>query len=206
MLESDRNFMLRFLGHHEMGNYYRLHPGKALVEGEYNGTKDLFQCVLFNLLGTAKLRDYGLLNQLPFIIRNLVEIVDEEKLLSISELNIAHYDTKLIRMRNDHGDKETLEVVHFDLGDFFEYLGKETYESKVNRTAVFVKRSGLNMLPYHPLGRLILFGVAVGITAVIAESVRAWNHPHDNNLPAAYFDWFRSSPALQPSPILSPNT
>lgn len=178
-LTIDRNFLSRFLGHHDMSPYYRLHPGKALVEGEYNGTKDHFECVLFNLLGTARLRDYGLLHSLPFLVRNLVEVLDEAVVQDIAEINIAHYDTKLLRLRNTHGDKDKMEVLHFDIGDMLEYLLKETRQSRVSHTNVFVKRTGLNTLPYHPLGRYAFLGMAIGVTAILAQSNELWKHSWD---------------------------
>lgn len=171
-LESERNFIYRFLSHHEMGHYYELHPGKALVEGEYDGKKEDFERNIYKLLVTARLREYGLLNKLPFFVRNLIEVLEDPLLANIAELNVAHYGAKLIRMRNSNGSKDKLEVLHFDIGDIFEYLLKETVESNAKRSALMTKHVGLCALSYYPLGRFVFLGVALGIAVVVAESVR----------------------------------
>lgn len=174
-LKMDKCFIHRFIGHHEMAKYYEIHPGSPIVDGEYDGTKESFETMVFELLSTQKLRDYGLLHQLPFIIRNMITAFEEEKLEDIAEMNIVHYGNKLMRLRNTRGNKEKLEVLHFDIADFFEYLHKESMTSKASKAKIFAKKFNFGpCLSRFAVERVLIIGGALGLFALLSEIVRRW--------------------------------
>lgn len=123
--DIEKCFLHRFIGHYEIAKYYEYHPGKPLVEAEYDGSKANLEVVLSNLTGTHRLRDYGLLHTMPFILKCIIESFDEENLASVLEINIAHSDYKLICLRNLHGDQGRMEVLHVDIGKIIDLWNNE---------------------------------------------------------------------------------
>jgi hypothetical protein len=169
--EPEKCFLHRFIGHYDMNTYYEIHPGMPIVEGFYDGSKDHFESEMFNLSSTQQLREYGLLHQLPFILKSLVLAFDDEHLKEVAEVNIAHYNHKLIRMRNSEGNKEKLEVLHFDLGDFFEFLKKENYSSKFLNTSTLAKKYGIDTDSISSkLKHLGVVVLAIGISIVAYQA------------------------------------
>lgn len=176
VLEKDRDLIYRFIGHHEMSDYYHLHPGKPLVDSEYNGTLEDLKNVVCCLLESSRLRDQGHLHKLPFFVRNLLEVIQEEDVKDIAELNVVDAGAKLMRLRNNFGDKRKMEVLHFDIDEFLQCLDNEKSVKCTPR---------LKEAPYYPpwktwwddrnFQKVLFFGVAVGITAIAARVVDVWS-------------------------------
>ncbi len=66
----------------------------------YNGTKSSLDIALGNVTSDKKLRQFGLLHTLPMVLKNVVQLFDEEKLGEAKEIVITHNTSVLIRCEN----------------------------------------------------------------------------------------------------------
>jgi hypothetical protein len=88
--------------------------------------------IIGNVTAQSMLREYGLLNTMPFVLKNLTEIYDSEHLHEKPEINIEHYGNVLVKFVNcaAHYPLEK-DVISFDIGDMLEFIRAETCKSQV---------------------------------------------------------------------------
>lgn len=125
--EAHHSYIHRFITRSSREEYYKRFPGdnhKPIVTGEYNGTKEDFESLIYNLTSSQPLHEYGLL-QIPFILKQVIDAFKEEKLCMIDEFYLAHCGTNLVMVKN-LGSKKKDEVLRFDLGDYFVTMQKES--------------------------------------------------------------------------------
>lgn len=125
--EEHCSYIHRFITRSDRDEYYTRFPmisNHPIVKGEYNGTKEDFEGLIYNLTNSKPLHEYGLL-QIRFILKYVIDAFKAERLCMIDEFHLAHCGTNLIMMKNQ-GHKKTDEVLRFDLGEYFLTLQKES--------------------------------------------------------------------------------
>lgn len=170
--EVERNFIHRFIGHYKRDDYYKIHPHpacKPIVIGEYNGTRNDFECVIYNLTSSHRLREYGLLHEIPFVLKNVIDVFDEEQLCNIGEFHLVHCGTELITMKNLAEGKSD-EVLRFDVGDYFTTKQKESCLVKHSPLA-YIKAAiaPVKSDSHHHAKMLLCVGLIVSGAAIVAS-------------------------------------
>lgn len=175
VLEKDRDLIYRFIAHHEMGDYILLHPGKPLVDGVYNGTLEDLKNVVCSLMETSRLRDHGHFHKLPFFVRNLLEVIQEEDVKEIVELNVVDAGAKLMRLRNNFGDKRKMEVLHFDINELLRFFDSENSVKCTPHPKEMPFYTWNTRWDGRDFQRFLILGLAVGMTAIAAKVVDVWS-------------------------------
>lgn len=83
---------------------------------EFDGTKQSFEIALGNLSYSNRLREYGLMNKISYILKSLYQLYEEASIRITSDLVISHGETVLIMISNNSVNKEdTNEVLYLDI-------------------------------------------------------------------------------------------
>lgn len=127
-------FMGRFLKHAPVVDYNASHSS-PVVEVTFDGTKPGFDLAVGNVTSHPLLIEYGLVNTLPFIMKNISEVFIHEHLHTKPEVNIEHYGITLVKFVNKCSSFPLQDdIIFFDIGDFFDFINSETSKVEVRES------------------------------------------------------------------------
>lgn len=93
---------------------------EAIAQLEFDGTKDSFEIALGNLTGCRKLREYGLINKMPILLKSICCLYHEIRVASVSGLVVAHDNNLLIKVTNTKS-LQSAQVLFLDIDFLFRH-------------------------------------------------------------------------------------